>query len=99
MKSISGIPASCGIAIGPAFVFDRAEIVIETYSIKDPAAEWKRFEKARNITHLQLDEVYLKTVEESGEETAEIFNAQKLMLEDPESVSYTHLTLPTTPYV
>jgi len=36
MKSISGIPASYGIAIGSAFVFDRAEIVIETYSIKDP---------------------------------------------------------------
>jgi phosphotransferase system enzyme I (PtsI) len=86
MKSISGIPASYGIAIGPAFVFDRAEIVIETYSIKDPAAEWKRFEEARKKTHLQLDEVYLKTVEESGEETAEIFNAQKLMLEDPELI-------------
>lgn len=86
MKSISGIPASYGIAIGPAFVFDRAEIIIETYSIKDPAAEWKRFEEARKKTHLQLDEVYLKTVEESGEETAEIFNAQKLMLEDPELI-------------
>jgi phosphotransferase system enzyme I (PtsI) len=87
MKSISGIPASYGIAIGPAFIFDRAEIVIETYSIKDPAAEWKRFEEAREKTHQQLDEVYLKTVEESGEETAEIFNAQKLMLEDPELIN------------
>ncbi|MCK4489067.1 MAG: phosphoenolpyruvate--protein phosphotransferase, partial [Anaerolineales bacterium] len=84
MKSISGIPASYGIAIGPAFVFDRAEIVVETYSIKDPAAEWKRFEEAREKTHHQLDEAYQKTKDDCGEEAAEIFNAQKLMLEDPE---------------
>lgn len=87
MKTISGIPASYGIAIGPAFVFDRAEIVIETYSIKDPAAEWKRFEEAREKTHQQLDEAYQKTKNDCGEEAAEIFNAQKLMLEDPELIN------------
>jgi len=86
MKSISGIPASYGIAIGPAFLFDRDEIVIETYSIKDPAAEWKRFEEAREKTHHQLDEAYQKTKDDCGEEAAEIFNAQKLMLEDPELI-------------
>lgn len=87
MKSISAIPASYGIAIGPAFVFDRAEIVIETYSIKDPAAEWKRFEEAREKTHHQLDEAFQKTKDDCGEEAAEIFNAQKLMLEDPELIN------------
>lgn len=86
MKSISGIPASYGIAIGPAFVFDRAEIVIENFSIKDPAAEWKRFEEAREKTHHQLDEAYQKTKDDCGEEAAEIFNAQKLMLDDPELI-------------
>ncbi len=87
MKSISGIPASYGIAIGPAFVFDRTEIVIETYSINDPVAEWKRFEEAREKTHQQLDEAYQKTKNDCGEEAAEIFNAQKLMLEDPELIN------------
>ncbi|MGB2955304.1 MAG: phosphoenolpyruvate--protein phosphotransferase [Anaerolineales bacterium] len=86
MKSLSGIPASYGIAIGPAFVFDRVEIVTETYSIKDPAAEWKRFEEAREKTHQQLDEAYQKTKDDCGEEAAEIFNAQKLMLDDPELI-------------
>ena len=87
MKSISGIPGSYGIAIGPAFIFDRGEIVIKTYSIIDPAAEWKRFEEAREKTHHQLDEAYQKTKDDCGEEAAEIFNAQKLMLEDPELIN------------
>ena len=87
MKSISGIPASYGIAIGPAFVFDRAEIVIETHIIEDPAAEWQRFEDACKETRLQLDTAYDVTKEDCGEEAAEIFNAQKLMLADPELTS------------
>jgi len=87
MKSISGIPASYGIAIGSAFVFDRAEIVIEPHTIEDPAAEWLRFEKAREDTRSQLDEAYQVTIEDLGEEEAEIFNAQKLMLDDPELIN------------
>jgi phosphotransferase system enzyme I (PtsI) len=87
MKSITGIPASYGIAIGPAFVFDRAEIVIDTYSIEDPAEEWKRFEAAQEQTRQQLDVAYQSTKEDCGEEAAEIFNAQKLMLEDPELIN------------
>ncbi len=87
MKSIPGIPASYGIAIGPAFVYNRVEIIIETYSIQDPVEEWKRFEKAQEQTHQQLDKAYQKAKEESGEDVAEIFNAQKLMLEDPELIS------------
>ena len=87
MKSFSGIPASYGIAIGPAFVFDRAEMVIETFKIDDPAAEWARFEKAQEETRLQLDEAYEVTLKDCGAEAAEIFNAQKLMLDDPELIS------------
>ena len=87
MKSISGIPASYGIAIGPAFVFDRTEIIIETYSIKDPKAEWSRFEDAQEQTYQQLDVAYKVTKEDCGEEAAEIFNAQKLMLNDPDLIS------------
>ncbi|MCJ7735562.1 MAG: phosphoenolpyruvate--protein phosphotransferase [Anaerolineales bacterium] len=87
MITISGIPASYGIAIGPAFVFDRVEIVIETVAIEDAAAEWQRFVAAREETCLQLDEAYLVTKEDCGEEAAEIFNAQKLMLDDPELIN------------
>ena len=87
MKSITGIPASYGIAIGPAFVFDRAEIVIPDCSIDDPAAEWERFEAACQATREQLDQAYQKAHQDLGEEAAEIFSAQKLMLDDPELIN------------
>jgi len=86
MKEISGIPASYGIAIGPAFVFGYAELDIETVAIEDPEAEWQRFEKARDSSRRQLDEAYRVTKEDCGEEAAEIFNAQKMMLDDPELI-------------
>ncbi len=84
MKSISGIPTSYGIAIGPAYVFNREDIVIEPCNIQDPEAELKRYAEARETTLEQLDEAFLKAKEELGDEAAEIFSAQKLMLEDPE---------------
>lgn len=86
MKTISGIPASYGIAIGPAYVFAQRELKFERYSIDDPAVEWQRFKAACKKTKLQLDETFLKTKEECGEEAADIFKAQKLMLEDPELI-------------
>ncbi len=86
MKTISGIPASYGIAIGPAYVFTRAEIVIEPCNIDDPDEEWERFIKAQEITLKQLDEAFNKAQKELGDEAAEIFNAQKLMLQDPELI-------------
>jgi len=86
METISGIPASYGIAIGPAFVFGHAELEIETVSIDDPEAEWQRFEKAREESRLQLEDAYSVTLEDCGEEAAGIFNAQMMMLDDPELI-------------
>jgi len=86
MKSISGIPASYGIAIGPAFIFRQAEIEIESRSIEDPEIEWDKFEKGREQTRQQLEVAYQKAKEESGEDIAEIFNAQLLILQDPEFI-------------
>jgi phosphotransferase system enzyme I (PtsI) len=87
MNKISGIPASYGIAIGPAYVFERVEIVIEPCKIEDPKKEWARYLEAIITTHQQLDEAYSKAQVELGDEAAEIFSAQKLMLEDPELTS------------
>ncbi len=84
MKEISGIPASYGVAIGPALLYGREELVIDTHQVEDPDAEWQRFEQAREETGQQLDQAFLVTQAECGAEAAEIFNAQKLMLDDPE---------------
>jgi phosphotransferase system enzyme I (PtsI) len=86
MKAIAGIPASHGIAIGPAYIYGYEELDIKTESIDDPEAEWQRFEAAREESLRQLDEAYRVTMEDCGKEAAEIFNAQKMMLDDPELI-------------
>lgn len=84
MKDLQGIAASQGLAIGPAFIYKRAELLIECFQIEDPKAEWERFLKAQEIARKQLEEVYQQAMEEHGEEEAAIFQAQSMMLEDPE---------------
>jgi phosphotransferase system enzyme I (PtsI) len=93
MKIIRGIPASPGIAIGPAFLYQRQEIIIKTFPVEDPCVEWARFENAVNIASRQLDEVYDRAKTESGVEQAEIFNAQAMMLKDPELLHMVRSTI------
>ncbi|MBN2044547.1 MAG: phosphoenolpyruvate--protein phosphotransferase [Anaerolineales bacterium] len=84
MKTIEGISASYGYAIGPAFVYKRAELVIDSCIIEDPEAELTRLAGAVETARQQLDKVYEKALQESGKEHAEIFRAQTMMLDDPE---------------
>lgn len=86
MKTITGIPASYGIAIGPAFVYQRVELEIRRETIDDTDLEWARFESAQVTARTQLDEIYLKAEKESGDEHAAIFKAQLMMLDDPELI-------------
>lgn len=86
MKTVSGIPASYGIAIGAAYIFGHDELEIKIVAIEDPEAEWQRFEAAREESLRQLDDAYQITIEDLGKEAAEIFNAQKMMLDDPELI-------------
>jgi phosphotransferase system enzyme I (PtsI) len=46
-----------------------------------------RFEAAQQTARKQLDEVYEKSKLESGDEHAEIFKAQAMMLDDPELIA------------
>ncbi|HAP43297.1 MAG: phosphoenolpyruvate--protein phosphotransferase [Spirochaetes bacterium GWD1_61_31] len=85
MRSLSGIPASSGIAIARAFVFlDDDEPIIPRYAIagNELAGEWQRFqvalEKAREDIVLLRD----RAKREMGDEHSAIFDAHLLMLED-----------------
>ena len=86
MKTITGIPASYGIAIGPVFLYVQAVLDYERCEADDPEEEWARFETAQEAAKQQLDQVYQKALAETGEEQAEIFSAHTLMVEDPELV-------------
>ncbi len=84
MKTLHGIAASRGIAIGTVFHYRRAEIRIERHTVKDAAAEWARFQEALGTARQQLDQIYAKAEAESGAEEAAIFEAHAMMLNDPE---------------
>ncbi len=78
-----GVPASPGIAIGPAFVLRREGLVIPEYRIEASAvdAEVARLQSACVHTRARLREIRV-AIEGSGL-VANIFDAQFLFLEDP----------------
>jgi len=59
-------------------------MVCERCVIQDPAAEWARFEAAVAAARQQLSAVSARALAEAGTSLAVIFQAQALMLEDPE---------------
>ena len=84
MKTLCGIAASRGIAVGPAFRFREANLHFERHAIEDPAVEWARLEAALETAREQLADVYARAEAESGAEEAAIFQAHAMMLDDPE---------------
>ena len=93
MKTLKGIAASTGFAIGPVFLYKREEIQIESCQVEDVSTEWLRLEDALSIAKEQLSQVYERAKQESGEDQAEIFFAQSLILEDPELLDMVRNTL------
>jgi phosphoenolpyruvate-protein kinase (PTS system EI component) len=84
VKTLQGIAASRGIAIGPVFHFRRVDLCFDRCTVEDSAAEWARFQAALETAGEQLADVYAKAEAESGAEEASIFQAHAMMLDDPE---------------
>ncbi len=84
MKTLQGIGAAPGIAVGPAFLFQPADLRFERRAVDDPAAEWVRLRRAVAVAGEQLAGVHKRAMDQLGNEQAAIFQAQLLMLEDPE---------------
>ena len=81
---LKGIPASAGIAIGKAFLFDTKKFMIPARKIKeeDVSKEIARFEEALIKTRSEIIAIQEKIAKEMGAHHAEIFNAHLLVLED-----------------
>ena len=93
MQTITGIPASRGIALGPAFQFLRPHLVVTRYIVKDPMAEWARFESALYVARQQLAAVQASVAGSHGAEEAAIFEAQAMMLDDPDLIEAVRLAI------
>lgn len=83
---MKGIGVSPGVSIGKVFLKEEIEIDIEKKSIHNIKEE---VDKLNTCVHKSIEEIeslYKYTLKEVGEKEAEIFNAHKLMLEDPEFI-------------
>ena len=87
MKTLSGIPASRGICIGPVFQFLRQELIVAECKVDDSQKEIKRLEEAIQIAKDQISSIYEKALTEASKADAEIFQAHLMILEDPELLS------------
>ena len=84
-KILTGVPASGGIAIGPAYVyhpegFSVSRRVLKSEEVKD---ELDRYQAALKKTRAQISEMEEKMKEKLGKEHAAIFQAHQVVLDDP----------------
>jgi phosphoenolpyruvate-protein phosphotransferase (PTS system enzyme I) len=93
MKNFTGIAASLGFAIGPVFLYERQELVIDDSKVDNISLEVQRLEKAITVAKQQLAHVYEQAKKESGEAQAEIFSAQSMFLDDPDLMGLVKETL------
>ena len=84
MKIITGIPASKGLAIGPGFIYHVEKYFPERLTITEPQKEVDRFHIAKEKADEALKELIDKAEENIGKETADIFSAHRMILQDPE---------------
>jgi phosphotransferase system enzyme I (PtsI) len=83
MRTLKGIAASTGIAVGRAYVYRPVELAVERWGVEDTEAEWARLQRALEKSKEQLAEIHAKAEVEVGEDTARIFEAHLMFLDDP----------------
>jgi phosphoenolpyruvate-protein phosphotransferase len=83
MYKLTGIPASNGIAIGPAFIYQPAPPPVQRRTITDTAAELARLEAAITAADASLLALKANVEAVAGPAEAEIFEVHRLFLQDP----------------
>ncbi|MGQ9490010.1 MAG: phosphoenolpyruvate--protein phosphotransferase [Anaerolineae bacterium] len=83
MRRLKGIPASAGMASGPAYVYMQQEVKVERRKTEDPTAEWDRLLSALEMARAQLAEIQARALAETSAEEAAIFEAHAMFLDDP----------------
>jgi phosphotransferase system enzyme I (PtsI) len=82
-RTLKGIPASDGIAIGPVFVYIPAQLTVPVCAASTADEEMSRFGEARDQARVELMGLYEAIEKRVGREEAAIFEAHQEMLADP----------------
>ena len=83
MREWRGIPASPGIADGPAFVLERSSVEVDTSAPDNPEAEYQKLSSALGAAADELAGLVRKMEDEGRSDEAEIFDIQLEFLDDP----------------
>jgi len=84
MKKLIGLPAASGIALGPVFIYSRKVLRAERSHVDNINEEFAKLEDALKQAEADLESLTQRAREQVGEEEAAIFEAQAVMLRDPE---------------
>ena len=84
MLKYQGIGVYEDIAIGKACVIQKEPAEVPLLRLADPRAELENYAAAVALATEELDELYAKTLAETGAENALIFQAQQMLLSDEE---------------
>jgi phosphoenolpyruvate-protein phosphotransferase len=87
MRQFKGLPASNGIAIGPAHIYHPQVIEVVEKKITDAEEEWLRYQNAMATAKTQLQALEEKAKNEIGAEEAAIFQAHQEFLADVELIN------------
>ena len=79
-----GIPASPGVALGPAFQYRPQLPKVEMHQVDDIEAEWQRLQTAVQAAETAVAHLRQQAVQQVGEAEAAIFDAHLLFLQDPD---------------
>ncbi|MBE2198979.1 MAG: phosphoenolpyruvate--protein phosphotransferase [Anaerolinea sp.] len=87
---LGGIPASPGIAIGPAALYRPRLPDVEARAITNTDAEWQRLQTAVAAAKLEISSIHQQAVRQMGSAEAAIFEAHLLFLQDPDLIDAAH---------
>lgn len=83
---MNGIGISPGISIGKVLVYKEAELIIEKRQITNIKDEIERLKMSIEKATKEVDELYNEMLKTVGKYEAAIFNAHKMILNDPEFI-------------
>jgi phosphocarrier protein FPr len=81
--ALTGIPASPGVAIGPAALYRPRPPEVVARAIDNAAGEWQRLQAAVDAARDEIDALHRRAVAQVGADEAAIFEAHLLFLQDP----------------
>ena len=84
---MKGLGVSTGIGIGNAFIIDKNSVDIVLRYVENTEKEIDRLKIAIEAAKLELDELYIISIDELGEKEAQIFKSHEMMLEDETFIS------------